>query len=222
MIAGTHRDRNASACASPAPVTHGASWPSLHRSGAMKENAGVAAARARSPGSGRNDRMCAAQKAWFPVGRAAVADRIVVLQQGPRPRQRGGQVRVGRRGAEALRVPLVLQLDHPHVPDRTQAARPRGAGPGRRGGHAGHAGPGTLAAGHARARGEDQQEYRGGERPPPALHHQHACLQLRDSEPRWWRARPRPGSFPARRGPASRRCGAARCPGRASRSRRSG
>ena len=33
----------------------------------MKENAGVAAARARSPGSGRNDRMCAAQKAWFAV-----------------------------------------------------------------------------------------------------------------------------------------------------------
>jgi hypothetical protein len=33
----------------------------------MKENAGVAAARARSPGSGRNDRMCAAQKAWLAV-----------------------------------------------------------------------------------------------------------------------------------------------------------
>ncbi len=69
MIVGTHCARNASACASPpgAPVTHGASWPSLHRSGATKENAGVAPARARSPGSGRNDRMCAAQKAWFAV-----------------------------------------------------------------------------------------------------------------------------------------------------------
>ena len=33
----------------------------------MKENAGVAPAWARSPGSGRNDRMCAAQKAWFAV-----------------------------------------------------------------------------------------------------------------------------------------------------------
>ena len=153
------------------------------------------------------------------VGRAAVADRVVVLQQGPHPRQRPGQVRIGGRGAEALRVPLVLQLDHPHVPDRPQAARCRGAGPGRR---AGRAGPGARAAGRARARGEDQREYRGGEQPPPALHPQHACLQLRDSEPRWWRARPRPGSFPARRGPASCRCGAARCPGRASRSRRSG
>jgi len=27
----------------------------------------VALARARSPGSGRNDRMCAAQKAWLAV-----------------------------------------------------------------------------------------------------------------------------------------------------------
>ena len=69
MIVGTHWDKNASAWTSPpgAPVTHGASWPSLHRSGAMKENAGVALARARSPGSGRNDRMCAAQKAWLAV-----------------------------------------------------------------------------------------------------------------------------------------------------------
>ncbi len=69
MIFGTHRARNAPACASPpgAPVTHGESWPSLHKFGTMKENAGVAAARARSPGSGRNDRMCAAQNAWFPV-----------------------------------------------------------------------------------------------------------------------------------------------------------
>ena len=69
IIAGTHWERNVSACASPpgAPVTQGESWPSLHRFGAMKENAGVAAARARSPGSGRNDKMCASQKAWFPV-----------------------------------------------------------------------------------------------------------------------------------------------------------
>ena len=65
MIVGTHWARNASACASPpaVPVTHGASWPSLHRSGTTKENAGVALARARSPGSGRNETMCAAQKA---------------------------------------------------------------------------------------------------------------------------------------------------------------
>src|SRR5208282_3454615 len=64
------------------------------------------------------------------VGRAAVADGVVVLQQGPRPRQRGGQVRIGGRGAEALLVSLVLQLDHPHVPDRRQpplAAGRRGA-----------------------------------------------------------------------------------------------
>ena len=33
----------------------------------MKENAGVVRARARSSGSGRNDRMCASQKARFPV-----------------------------------------------------------------------------------------------------------------------------------------------------------
>ena len=153
------------------------------------------------------------------VVRAAVADGVVVLQQGPHPGQRLGQVRVGGRGTEALRVPLVLQLDHPHVPDGLQAARCRGAGPGRR---AGRAGPGTRAAGRARARGEDQREHCGGEQPPPALHLQHACLQLRDSEPRWWRPGPRPRSFPVRRGPASCRCGAARCPARASRSRRSG
>ena len=63
MIAGTHWARNASACASPpgAPVTQGASWPSSHRFGEIQENAGVALALARSAGSGRNDRMCAAQ-----------------------------------------------------------------------------------------------------------------------------------------------------------------
>jgi hypothetical protein len=33
----------------------------------MKENAGVVLVRARSPGRGRNDRMCASQKAWLPV-----------------------------------------------------------------------------------------------------------------------------------------------------------
>jgi len=72
MIFGTQRARNTSACASPpmAPVTHGASWPSLHRSGEIQENAGVVRARARSPGSGRRDRMCASQKA-----RSAVTDR---------------------------------------------------------------------------------------------------------------------------------------------------
>ena len=70
------------------------------------------------------------------VGRAAVAYRVVVLQQGSHPRQRAGQVRVGRRGAEALRVSLVLQLDDPDVPDRGQAARSRGAGPGRPAGRA--------------------------------------------------------------------------------------
>ena len=156
------------------------------------------------------------------VGRAAVADRVVVLQQCSQPRQRPGQVRIGRRGAEALRVPLVLQLDHPRVPDRPQAARCRGTGPGHRAGRAGRAGPGARAAGRARARGEDQREYAGGEQPPPLLHPQHACLQLSDREPRWWRARPRPRSFPARRGPGSCRCGAARCPAPASRSRRSG
>jgi hypothetical protein len=40
----------------------------LHRFGARrKENAVVTLARARSPGSGRNNRMCAAQKAGFAV-----------------------------------------------------------------------------------------------------------------------------------------------------------
>jgi hypothetical protein len=39
----------------------------LYKFGTRKENAGVALARARSPGSGRNDRMCAAQKAGFAV-----------------------------------------------------------------------------------------------------------------------------------------------------------
>ena len=69
MMTGTHRARNLSAWTRPpsAPSAQGASWPSLHRSGAMKENAGVALARARSPGSGRNDRTCAAQKAGFAV-----------------------------------------------------------------------------------------------------------------------------------------------------------
>ena len=76
MMAGTHRARNASACASPpgAPVTHGASWPSLHRSGTTKENAGVALAWARSPGSGRNDRMCAALNAGLAVTEAKKAN----------------------------------------------------------------------------------------------------------------------------------------------------
>jgi hypothetical protein len=59
MIVGTHCARNASAWASPpgAPVTHGESCPSSHRFGTRKENAGVVLARARSPGSGRNDTM---------------------------------------------------------------------------------------------------------------------------------------------------------------------
>jgi hypothetical protein len=40
----------------------------LHRPGARrKENAVVTLARVRSPGSGRNDRMCTAQKAGFAV-----------------------------------------------------------------------------------------------------------------------------------------------------------
>ena len=153
------------------------------------------------------------------VGRAAVADRVVVLQQRTHPRQRGGQVRIRGRGAEALRVPLVLQLDHPHVPDRPQAARCRGAGPGHR---AGRAGPGTRAAGvlvHAARTSRNTAAASSHRRfftiSTPASNYvtvNHAG----------WRARPRPGSFPARRGPASGRCGAARCPGRASRSRRSG
>ena len=78
------------------------------------------------------------------VGRAAVAGRVVVLQQGPHPRQRPGQVRIGGRGAEALRVPLVLQLDDPHVPERPQAARCRRTGPGRGASRAGP-GPGRPA-----------------------------------------------------------------------------
>jgi hypothetical protein len=69
MMIGTHRARNLSAWARPpgAPSAQGASWSSLHRFGARKENAGVALARAGSAGSGRNDRMCAAQKAGFAV-----------------------------------------------------------------------------------------------------------------------------------------------------------
>ena len=69
MMTGTHRARNLSAWARPpgAPSAQVASWPSLHRFGARKETAGVAPARARSPGSGRNDKMCAAQKAGFAV-----------------------------------------------------------------------------------------------------------------------------------------------------------
>ena len=69
MMTGTQCARNLSAWVRPpgAPSTQGASWPSLHRFGARKENAGVALTRARSPGSGRNDRMCAAQKAGFAV-----------------------------------------------------------------------------------------------------------------------------------------------------------
>ena len=92
---------------------------------------------------------------------------------GPHPRQRPGQVRIGRRGAEALRVPLVLQLDDPHVPDRPQAARCRRTGPGR---GASRAGPGARAASRARARQEDQQEHRGGQQPPPALHQHRLSL----------------------------------------------
>jgi hypothetical protein len=63
MIFGTHYDRNAAACANPpgAPVTQGASWPSSHRFGEIQENTGVVPTRARSPGSGRNDKMCASQ-----------------------------------------------------------------------------------------------------------------------------------------------------------------
>ena len=63
MIFGTRCDRKHPACASPpgAPVTQGGSWPSSHRFGEIQENAGVVLARARSPGSGRNDRMCASQ-----------------------------------------------------------------------------------------------------------------------------------------------------------------
>ena len=70
MMTGTHRAGNLSAWARPpgAPSAQGASWPSLHRFGARrKENAVVTLARVRSPGSGRNDRMCAAQKAGFAV-----------------------------------------------------------------------------------------------------------------------------------------------------------
>jgi len=48
MMTGTHRARNLSAWARPprAPSARVVSWPSLHRFGARKENAGVALARA--------------------------------------------------------------------------------------------------------------------------------------------------------------------------------
>ena len=63
------------------------------------------------------------------VGRAAVAYRVVVLQQGPHPRQRPGQVRIRGRGAKALRVLLVLQVDEPYAPDRAQPHGRRWTGP---------------------------------------------------------------------------------------------
>src|ERR1700751_4053363 len=50
------------------------------------------------------------------VDRAVVPYRVVVLQQRPHPGERPGQVRIGRRGSEALLVALLLQLDDPHVP----------------------------------------------------------------------------------------------------------
>jgi hypothetical protein len=68
-MTGTQWARNLFAWARPpgAPSAQGASCPSLHRFGARRENAGVALVRARSPGSGRNNRMCAAQKAGSAV-----------------------------------------------------------------------------------------------------------------------------------------------------------
>ena len=59
------------------------------------------------------------------------------------------------------------------MPDRPQAARCRRTGPGR---GASRAGPGARAASHARARREDQQEHRGGQQPPPALHQHRLSL----------------------------------------------
>jgi hypothetical protein len=76
-------------------------WPGVE---VQETDVGAEDAAARPPLTAyafQSDRMT-------PAMRAARASRVVVLQQGTHPRQRFCQVRVGGRGAEALRIPLVL------------------------------------------------------------------------------------------------------------------